>query len=540
MKRFHSFCFLYAQRKGRRFLPLMLSLLLVLLPLLGSAQVFATKESSKAEAAPAKQEVIYAFLDESGAVKQPLIVVNRYRLDQAQEICDYGSYEDIKRLVGESELTQEGDKIAALAGPGEWYYQGSLRKELPWNFHFRMTLDGQERSAEELSGAQGKLELELSVEPNPQAKGKLADQFMLLVNLTLDNQRVTNLSAPGFIQSAAGANTMLTALAFPGEKSSFRFTADVNDFAMSRPQIVAMPMSLDLSELNLPVDKMFGMVLAPGENPQEAKNFDSRKTAELYGQFLDLSSEVMGEDLSKIAPLLQQMKDLKLPGTLELKMFSRNLEQSKLDAEDKAANEAMDRLAKMAETLPAGQAESMKKDLDLLRNAYFSKMMIVNQTAGKFRELAPSISAAASLDETDLAKLQETLAKVGQLQGLLSENKTTFRRSIDSLKTLMAAIRDDQLGDYLNSLTPAVKARSFVSDKNKNVSSLQFTILAAEIPKKEKSTEKADGQPEEDKANESKSFAELLGDLFSPATESQASEPAGNKQEEGDREKPQG
>lgn len=529
MKNLHSFCSPYTQRKNRRFISFILSLLLVLLSFLGSASAFAAKESSKEEA-PAKQEVIYAFLDESGAVKQPLIVVNRYRLDEAQEICDYGAYEEIKRLVGESELTQEGDKITALAGPGEWYYQGSLREELPWNFHFCMMLDGQERSAEELSGAQGKLELELSVEPNPQAKGKLADQFMLLLNLPLDNQRVTNLSAPGFIQSAAGANTMLTALAFPGEKNSFRFTAEVNDFAMSRPQIVAMPMSLDLSEMNLPVDKMFGMVLAPGENPQETKTFDSRKTAELYGQFLDLSSEVMGQDLSKIAPLLQQMKDIKLPGTLELKMFSRNLDQSKLDAEDKAANEAMDRLAKMAENLPAGQAESMKKDLDLLRNAYFSKMMIVNQTAGKFRELAPSISAAANLDETDLAKLQETLAKVGQLQGLLSENKTTFRRSIDSLKTLMAAIRDDQLGDYLNALTPAVKAQSFVSEKNKNVSSLQFTILAAEIPKKEKSVEKADGQSEENKADESKSFAELLGDLFSPEAESQPAAPAEDTQ----------
>lgn len=540
MKNLHSFCSSYTQRKNRRFISFILSLLLVLLSFLGSAPVFAAKESSKAEAAPAKQEVIYAFLDESGAVKQPLIVVNRYRLDEAQEICDYGAYEEVKRLVGESELTQEGDKITALAGPGEWYYQASLREELPWNFHFRMMLDGQERSAEELSGAQGKLELELSIEPNPQAKGKLADQFMLLVNLTLDNQRVTNLSAPGFIQSAAGVNTMLTALAFPGEKNIFRFTAEVNDFAMSRPQIVAMPMSLDLSEMNLPVDKMFGMVLAPGENPQETKTFDSQKTAELYGQFLDLSSEVLGQDLSKIAPLLQQMKDIKLPGTLELKMFSRNLDQSKLDAEDKAANEAMDRLAKMAENLPAGQAESMKKDLDLLRNAYFSKMMIVNQTAGKFRELAPSISAAANLDETDLAKLQETLAKVGQLQGLLSENKTTFRRSIDSLKTLMAAIRDDQLGDYLNALTPAVKAQSFVSEKNKNVSSLQFTILAAEIPKKEKSVEKADGQSEENKADESKSFAELLGDLFSPEAESQPAAPAEDTQENSEKEKPQG
>lgn len=539
MKSLHSFCSPYTQRKDQRFITFILSLLLVLLSFPGSAPVFAAKESSKEEV-PAKQEVIYAFLDESGAVKQPLIVVNRYRLDEAQEICDYGAYEEIKRLVGESELTQEGDKITALAGPGEWYYQGSLREELPWNFHFRMTLDGQERSAEELSGAQGKLEMELSVEPNPQAKGKLADQFMLLVNLTLDNQRVTNLSAPGFIQSAAGANTMLTALAFPGEKNSFRFTAEVNDFAMSRPQIVAMPMSLDLSEMNLPVDKMFGMVLAPGENPQETKTFDSQKTAELYGQFLDLSSEVMGQDLSKIAPLLQQMKDIKLPGTLELKMFSRNLDQSKLDAEDKAANEAMDRLAKMAENLPSGQAESMKKDLDLLRNAYFSKMMIVNQTAGKFRELAPSISAAANLDETDLAKLQETLAKVGQLQGLLSENKTTFRRSIDSLKTLMAAIRDDQLGDYLNALTPAVKAQSFVSEKNKNVSSLQFTILAAEIPKKEKSVEKADGQSEENKADESKSFAELLGDLFSPEAESQPAAPTEDTQENSEKEKPQG
>ena len=72
------------------------------------------------------------------------------------------------------------------------------------------------------------------------------------------------------------------------------------------------------------------------------------------------------------------------------------------------------------------------------------------------------------------------------------------------------------------------------------MSSLQFTILAAEIPKKEKSTEKADGQPEEDKANESKSFAELLGDLFSPEAESQPTAPAEDTQQNSEKEKPQG
>ena len=158
MKNLHSFCSSYTQRKNRRFISFILSLLLVLLSFLGSAPAFAAKESSKEEA-PAKQEVIYAFLDESGAVKQPLIVVNRYRLDEAQEICDYGAYEEIKRLVGESELTQEGDKITALAGPGEWYYQGSLREELPWNFHFRMTLDGQERSRGGRFGSRPGMEL---------------------------------------------------------------------------------------------------------------------------------------------------------------------------------------------------------------------------------------------------------------------------------------------------------------------------------------------------------------------------------------------
>jgi hypothetical protein len=118
-------------------------------------------------AAETKSEVVYANLKSTGAVRR-VAVVNKFDLDKAGQITDYGMYESLTNLTNLTPLAASGDTVTAKADAGSFYYEGVLAScELPWDITVTCTLDGQPVSPEALGGKSGHLQMAIDVRKNP-------------------------------------------------------------------------------------------------------------------------------------------------------------------------------------------------------------------------------------------------------------------------------------------------------------------------------------------------------------------------------------
>lgn len=215
--------------------------------------VFAGTTSDKVLAADAddntassREEVVYANLTASGAVKD-VTVVSILSVSQAGLIKDYGDYSSVKNLTNVEPLSLNGDLVTVSAPVGDFYYQGSLKQsELPWVIDVTYTLDDESLPAEALAGKSGHLELGIAVTANENADSSYFDNYLLQISVSLDASVCKAISAPDGTIANAGNNKMITYTIMPGNSGAFKLETDVNDFAMQGIQFAALPLSLTI------------------------------------------------------------------------------------------------------------------------------------------------------------------------------------------------------------------------------------------------------------------------------------------------------
>ena len=217
----------------RKILP---SLLLVLvltscLAVSGSAEVW-------------KDEVVYARLSPSGEAGE-VYVVNSFETDGEVKVVDYGRYTGVLSL-GDAEGFTYGEGAASFAmKAGRFHYQGTMEEaRLPWEFVFEFALDGQALNPEELSGAQGHLEIRLSIKPVETLR-TYTDSLSLQVTLTLDGDRCLNIASERATQAISGGSRTLSFIIMPGQGAEYLVTADVHDFSMAGIQVAGIRMGMD-------------------------------------------------------------------------------------------------------------------------------------------------------------------------------------------------------------------------------------------------------------------------------------------------------
>lgn len=193
-----------------------------------------------------KNEVVYASLAADGRA-QSVYVVNRFEVDQAQSVTDYGVYSQVINLTDLSPVTLRGDVVTAQASRGIFYYQGNMLKaSLPWQFELHYSLDGRAVSAREIAGQSGSVQISIAVNPQQDGEAVFLDHYTLQMSLTLDSERCTHIQAPGATVANAGQNRQLTYMVLPGEQKTFTITLDAQGFAMSALSINGVPLSLDV------------------------------------------------------------------------------------------------------------------------------------------------------------------------------------------------------------------------------------------------------------------------------------------------------
>jgi X-X-X-Leu-X-X-Gly heptad repeat protein len=222
------------------------------------AEASSTESASVASDAEAdetaKNEVVYAKTNADGSI-DGIYVVNKFETTDPTTITDSGTYDSVQNLSTTEQLSDEDGSVTFTTEGGKpFYYQGDLDSstQLPWDVEVSYTLDGEEISAEDLSGKSGELDIELKVTgvDDGSAESDFANSFLMQAQGTFNNDTFELEEADGATIAAVGNNTAVTYLVLPGEDGDFHIKGKVTDFSYDGWQIAAMPltMAVDLDD----------------------------------------------------------------------------------------------------------------------------------------------------------------------------------------------------------------------------------------------------------------------------------------------------
>lgn len=115
----------------------------------------AAPASAYAAEGQSKDEIVYAKTAADGATSG-VYVVNVFDSDEALQVQDPANYTEVENLTTSDTLQQQNGTVAVSAQAGvPFYYQGTMDSsvQLPWDISVKYYLNGEEKTAEELSGA---------------------------------------------------------------------------------------------------------------------------------------------------------------------------------------------------------------------------------------------------------------------------------------------------------------------------------------------------------------------------------------------------
>lgn len=198
-----------------------------------------------AQAQPAKDEVIYALLEDKGAIDH-VYVVNSFELKERAMVTDYGAYTEVKNLTNLTPLDKQKEKVSFEAEQGKFHYQGSLpTDDLPWDIDITYFLDDQEVSAEALSSANGDISIALDINENENVPGVFFEHFILQITLSFPMEDVYDVKAEEGIIANAGENKQVTFTVMPGDGGTFTTSLQSDAFSMDGIEFAGVPASFD-------------------------------------------------------------------------------------------------------------------------------------------------------------------------------------------------------------------------------------------------------------------------------------------------------
>ena len=500
------------------------------------------------EGSTEKEEVVYASMTASGAVKN-LYVVNELFSDTPVMVRDFGTYADAVNLTDEAAIAREADSVVCVIEEESFTYQGNLATtDLPWNVRISYELDGRQVTPDELAGASGSLKIAIQTDQNTAVDPAYFDNYMLQITCTLPIDHATHIATDTGSIALAGSDTTVAFTGMPGKSGSFSLTADVKDFEMEGVQIAAIPFSmvLDLPDSSAMVAQFDELIAGArqldegagaleqgsGELAAGARAFDEG-ASQLQSGAADLSSGVaayvagiarvseglaqaaagsktFAAKLDELAQASAGIADSLSATEAQLQGFVAQIQASALSDEEKAA--LLQQIAGLSAQL--GGLKDYVAGVSALPGGYAELDSSLSQLSAGLSELSTEGDQLASGSDAlragtdELSTSTDTLAQgAGQLsEGAASLAQGTARLHEESqrIPEKVQAEIDALMSDYDKSdFSPA----SFVDARNTNVKLVQFvmTTEAIHVP---------DPEPEETAEEEETLLSRFLA-LFS-------------------------
>jgi len=454
----------------------------------------------------AKEEVVYGILEHDGNVGS-LYVVNIFT---GGPVTDYGTYTEIRNMTGSEKIVQNEDQITVSAASDRFSYQGTLdKKELPWIFKIKYFIDGREISAGELAGKSGSLRIEISVKRNANFNRIFFDNYALQISVPLSSKLCSNIKSDGATIAEAGGKKQLTYTVLPGSGADISLTADVHDFEMEAITINGIKMSFDIS---IDTDEFTGQI---SELTDAINELDSGAGSLLGG------AEQLAEGMQKY--------------TDGLKAFKEGLDQLpdgtvRLDAGAASLKNGLDELAKQNDALSAGASAIQQATFDavnarlaeyglklpeLTPDNYSSVLSSIPQLAEVKSQLDGTVQftqglnrylqGVAQLDQ-GAAELSKGISEFSASSSLMAQSANELYNAASELNGAVRKLRDGlvsykegtkrfrdgtagidlQIEKRIDEVLETIsgdggKIVSFVSEKNTNVSAVQFVLKTSPV-----------------------------------------------------------
>jgi len=448
-----------------------------------------------------KEEVVYGILNIDGSVKN-LYVVNIFT---SGNITDYGHYSEIRNLTNSEKINRNGDEITINTKADRFYYQGTLEnRELPWDIAIKYFLDGKEISGKDLGGKSGALKINVSVKQNKNANSIFFNIYALQITISLDNKLCSGIKAENATIAEAGNKKQLAYTVLPGNSADIVVTADVHDFEMEPVTIngikLALDINIDNSIFNEQISELANAIKGLDDGTSELLNGINSLSDGMQkyingmkafkdglGQLSDGAGklEAGASQIKGGLSELTKQNDLILTGAMAIQqstfdyvnsqLGSMGLEFPALTPENYSA---------ILSSVP--QLSSVKKQLDgvvQFTQGLKSYMDGVSQIDSGISDLSKGISEF----KLSTSKISSSANELYNAGAELNAGIKKFRDGLASYKAGTNKLRegtsniDSEIENKVDEILSGIfgndnKVASFVSDKNTNVTAVQFVL----------------------------------------------------------------
>ncbi len=462
--------------------------------------------SSAADLPSAKQEVVYGILNLDGSVNN-LYVVNIF---DGGAIRDYGSYLGVRNLTTSEEISQSGDLITIDTNADRLYYQGTLgNKDLPWDVAIRYFLDGKEIAGQELAGRSGKLRINLSVKQNNKVNRSFFEDYALQVALTLDNKLCSNIEAENATVAEAGGKKQLAYTVLPGNGIETDITADVRNFEMDAITLngirLALGMAVDSDQFTEQIAELVQAIKGLDEGAAELLDGLNRLAGGMQkyvdgmqafnaglGQFangtnqLHAGAAALSDGLSQ----LTTQNDVLVSGALAIQQAtfaSVNAELAKRGVQLPVLTP--ENYTTVLSAIP--QLAPVKAQLDGAvqftqgLKGYVGGVAQLGQGAAELANGTAELQASSSVLAASANELYNAAAELNAAMQQLRDGLTAYKNGTKQLRdgtSSMGSQIQAQIDQMLGGISgQGGKVVSFVSEKNTNVSAVQFVLKTEEV-----------------------------------------------------------
>lgn len=453
-----------------------------------------------------KEEVVYGILSQNGEVAN-VYVVNIF---SDKNIVDYGDYSAVENLTTTDVINQSGNEITITSSADKLYYQGTLKsKQLPWNISIKYSLDGKAIDPSFLAGKSGKLEIEVKITKNSKVNSSFYNNYALQVTLALDSLLCDNIKTENATIAEAGGDKQFAYTVLPGNGADIYLSADVHDFEMDAITIngikLALNLDIDYSQFTEQISQLTDTV----------KQLDSGAADLLSGA--QQLSDGMGQYVTGLKAYKDGMAQLDA-GVVGLQMGADSIESglNSLTAQNSSLlggaqsilqstfDNVNSQLAAMNLGLPTLTPENYSVILEGIPSLASIKAQLdgVVQFVDGLKSYTGGVSSLASGAEDLSGGIDALKTSTSQL----ASSANDLYNSADALNTALASLKDgiseykngtsqfvtgtadidtqiaDQVDDILDTISGSGgKTISFVSDKNTNISAVQFVLKADPI-----------------------------------------------------------
>ena len=384
-----------------------------------------------------KDETVYSKIDSNGNNYNTIVNDHIINDEQEQLINDISDLLNIKNVNGDEEFSQDGNNLAWHAEESDIYYQGESQKELPIECNVKYELDGNEITASELVGKNGKVKITIEYinkdahTVNINGKDQtLYTPFVVVCGTIIDNNNNRNIEITNGKTVDDGSKTTVIGISLPGLQESLNISKDKIDI----PNTIEITMDSTDFELNNIVTYVTPKVLE--ENDMEL----FKKLDKIYNQVDTLQSSSKqieeGANSLKEGTATYSEKSQEFNNAVEQVskgVSSVNQNYSKIDAGISSLNDSSATLESGAKSVSEGtlavseNLQTISSKLTELQTGTQSLKQGEVQLEANIVAYNETISTLKSADMSSIKELQTALSNLKQgLQSLQTGTDTLY------------------------------------------------------------------------------------------------------------------